>query len=284
MKTVLHIGAEAGEFEQYHFFGTRDLVYVEPDMECLEKLRKNEVKYYEANGKHMNINIIPKACSSESGQKVTFYANGSGQSSIQKPGERTTQMVGDDFSKYTVDTISLDDLINYPNFRDKLIDYLCIDVQGHESQIIMHVDPNLLNAKVSIIDVELMTDKSQYDVDSESWKNICKHLINSGFEPLLHPSGMTESFLFVNFNKLLITQESFIAIVESARDDTINDLFGSSLESDMTNKANLYASLFETGFLPITHAGGVVHCSMIDRFRKLVLSRYSAISAMQFNS
>ena len=281
MKTVLHIGAESGEFEQYHFFGTKKLLYVEPDIGCLDALRKNQKKYYDAYGKFMHIDIIPMACSSVSGQTVDLYANGSGQSSILKPGQRTIQMAGDNFQKYTVQTISLTDLIHSEFFSDQLIDYLCIDVQGHEELLLTNCSVDLLKQTISIIDVELMTDPSQYEIKTGSWKSICTHLIKAGFEPLLYPLGITESFLFVNFDNLLINKSSLIQIIESARDDTMEQLFSEIPNIDFRQKPNIYASIYESGFLPLTHAGGVIHCSMIDRFRKLVLSRYSAYAAVQ---
>lgn len=281
MKSVLHIGAESGEFDQYHLMGTKQLLYVEPDIGCLDVLRKNQIKYYEAHGKAMNIDIIPMACSSATGQSVVFYANGSGQSSILKPGQRTIEMVGDNFQKYSVQTISLTDLIQSDFFSGQLIDYLCIDVQGHEELILTNCSINILKERISIIDVELMTDPSQYEIKAGSWKDTCTHLIRAGFEPLVHPLGMTESYLFVNFDNLLLNKSDLKHIIESARDDTMDQLFAESKSSDSRQKPNMYASIFESGFLPLTHVGGVIHCSMIERFRKLVLARYSAFASMQ---
>lgn len=106
-------------------------------------------------------------------------------------------MVGDHFERYQVETISLVDL-KQSVFGDEVVNYLCIDTQGHEKSIVCSATNEYLNKRFLIIDVELMTDTSQYSIPKNNWKEVVLHLLRSGFEPLIHPHGITESYVFMN--------------------------------------------------------------------------------------
>ena len=218
----------------------------------------------------MQISVIPKACSARSGEKLTFYANGSGQSSLEKPESRTIAMVGDHFEQYTVETISLVDL-KQSTFGDSKVDYLCIDTQGHEKPIICCTDSQYLQANFTVIDVELMTDTAQYSVSPNNWKEVVLHLLRSGFEPLIHPHGITESYVFINssFNSSYIT-----SILSAIRDRLMKRFFDQNGMAIPINKCCAFSSLGDHMFLPFTHIGGSIHASQLQPFREEFIAAY----------
>jgi len=238
MKSVLHIGAADGEIEFYDKLGVDKLVYAEPDRNCLHALSIN-IRQSIDKGSQMQISVIPKACSARSGERLTFYANGSGQSSLEKPESRTISMVGDHFKQYLVETISLTDL-KQSTFGDSKVDYLCIDTQGHEKPIICGADPQYLQSNFTVIDVELMTDTAQYSVSPNNWKEVVLHLLRSGFEPLIHPHGITESYVFINssFNQFYIT-----SALSAIRDRLMKRYFDQNGMVIPVNKCCAFSSL-----------------------------------------
>jgi len=269
MKTVLHIGAAEGEIEFYSKLGVDKLVYAEPDKGCLKSLSMN-IKESIDKGTRMEVSVVPKACSARNGEKLNFYANSSGQSSLEKPESRTIDMVGDHFQQYAVETISLTELKN-SSFGRKKIDYCCIDTQGHEKAILCAADPQYLRSNFMVIDVELMTDVGQYSVSPNNWKEVVMHLIRSGFEPLIHPHGITESYVFVNSS---LNLSCFTSAISDIRDRLMKDFFakhGLDIDGEETC---IYASLGDHMFLPFTHIGGTIHASLLQPFREEFVAKY----------
>ena len=269
MKTVLHIGAAEGEIEFYSNLGVDKLVYVEPDKGCLQSLSRN-IKTSLNKGTRMEISVVPKACSSTSGKKLNFYANSSGQSSLEKPESWVIDMVGDHFQQYLVETISLTELKN-STFGSRRIDYCCIDTQGHEKAILCDVEPQYLHSNFMAIDVELITDKRQYSVSPNNWKEVTSHLIRSGFETLIHPHGITESYIFLNSS---LNLSHLTPVISAIRDRLMKKFFADhGLDVD-GEKTCIYASLGDHMFLPFTHIGGSIHSSLLQQFREQFISTF----------
>lgn len=269
MKNVLHVGAAAGEVEFYTNLGVDKLVYAEPDRTCLHALSKN-IKESINKGSRMQTIVIPKACSARSGEQINFYANGSGQSSLEKPESRTIAMVGDHFEQYVVETISLVDL-KQATFGESIVDYLCIDTQGHEKPIICSADPRYLQGNFMVIDVELMTDIGQYSISPNNWKEVVLHLLKSGFEPLIHPHGFTESYLFVNSS---LNSSYFSSLLSAIRDRLMKKFFDQNSIDIPINKIGAFSSLGDHMFLPFTHIGGSIHASQLQPFREEFVAAY----------
>jgi FkbM family methyltransferase len=273
MKAVLHIGAAEGEIEFYSNLGVDKLVYAEPDKGCLQSLSMN-IKESINKGNRMEISVVPKACSARSGEQLNFYANSSGQSSLEKPESRVIDLVGDNFQQYVVETISLTDLKN-STFGSRKIDYCCIDTQGHEKAILCAVNPQYLRSNFMVIDVELMTDVGQYSVSPNNWKEVVMHLIRSGFEPLIHPHGITESYIFINSS---LNLSYFTSAISAIRDRLMKNLFAEhGLDVD-GEKTCIYASLGDHMFLPFTHIGGTIHASLLQPFREEFVANYLSSS------
>lgn len=269
MKTVLHIGAANGEIDFYEKLGVDKLVYCEPDQKCLDILSKN-IRGSIDRHSPMHISVIPKACSATSGEKLNFYANGLGQSSLEKPQARTIAIVGDHFEQYSVETISLVDL-KQSAFGNEIVNYLCIDTQGHENAIICGADPKYLQANFMAIDVELMTDISQYSVSPSNWKEVVLHLLRSGFEPLIHPHGITESYIFVNTS---LSPSYFTSLSAAIRDGLMKKFFENNGLDIPSNKCAAFSSLGDHMFLPFTHIGGSLHATQLQPFREEFVSGY----------
>ena len=289
MENVIHIGAERGEIEFYEDIGCKNLTYAEPDKACLTKLKENASRHFQQEKRSLqNLKIIPKACSSKGGRKLKFYANGNGQSSLQEPGPRTKAMIGKEnanFEEYEVETTTLQDIYD-ESFKDSnQIDYLCIDTQGHEKAIICSTPPTFLSELFSIIDVELMTDPGQYGVDPNDWKEVVSHLINSGFTPLIHPHGITESYIFLNSKHNKWIDNVGRAIADSITRKLSKQLF--RLTPGTEGTSHTYANIGCIGdhaFLPLGITGGAVHMSQLQQFREEFIRRTSIITPHQYES
>jgi len=287
MQTVIHIGAEQGEIEFYEEVGCKNLTYAEPDKACLKKLKENASKHFQQEQRSLqNLKIIPKACSSDGNRKLKFYANGNGQSSLQEPGPRTKVMIGEEnsnFEEYEVETTTLKDIYD-ESFKDSSqIDYLCIDTQGHEKTIICSTSPTFLSESFSIIDVELMTDPGQYGVGANDWKEVVRHLIISGFTPLIHPNGITESYIFLNSKHNKWIDSIGKAIADSITRTLSQQLFNSTPKIGDTS--HTYANigcLGDHAFLPLGITGGAVHMSQLQQFREEFIRRASTITPRQY--
>ena len=269
MSTVLHIGASDGELDFYSKSGVQKLVYAEPDKVSLQSLLIN-IKKFNNQGQQLDVSVIPKACSARSGENLLFYANGSGQSSLEKPQSRVFNWVGDHFEQYLVETISLSDLKDYA-FGGETVDYLCIDTQGHEKAILCGVDPQYLRSNFKVIDVELMSDVSQYSVSQNAWKEVVTHLIRSGFQPIIHPHGITESYIFVNS---LLDSRYFTSCITAIRDRLMKNFFAQHGMNVGLDEVSVYSSLGDCMFLPFTHIGGAIHASLLQPFREEFVSNY----------
>jgi len=268
MTNVLHVGAAEGEVEFYLNLGVERLVYAEPDKTCLTELRSN-INRLNKNRSLMQINIVSKACSSVSGEKLNFFANGRGQSSLEKPESRTKQMVGDDFECYNVETISLFDL-KQSTFNNEVVNYLCIDTQGHEKPIICSCDPGWLSSNFNCIDVELMTDLNQYSIPGENWKDVVWHLLKAGFEPIIHPHGITESYMFLNKRLSINEYNKHIITIR----DTLMTKFFNQAGIKFTGGVSSFSAIGDHFFLPFTNIGGAIHASQLQPFREMFVSFY----------
>jgi len=272
MSNVLHVGAASGEIYYYDDLGVAKLVYAEPDIACLETLNNSISDYTSGNiSQSMEIVVIPKACSSQSDQSLQFYANGGGQSSLIQPGARTIEIVGDKFIEYQVLTISLLDL-KQSTFNHSVIDYLCIDTQGFEREILCSTPIDFLANHFKVIDVELMTDTLQYSVSKDNWKHVLLHLLKAGFEPIIHPQGITESYLFYNSKCDFKYIKPHIKLL---RDKFSRNVLPNTPPNDLkTLPPFLLTSLGDRHFLPFSHIGGSIHPQHLQEFRELFVSYY----------
>ena len=289
MQTVIHIGAERGELDFYEEIGCENLTYVEPDEACLIKLRKN-IELKRQNWKRLKrVKVIPKACSSEGNRTLKFYANGNGQSSLEKPTMLTKVMIGEENSNFQVqevETINLQEVYEESFKKTAQIDYLCIDTQGHEKSIICTSSPQFLSASFSIIDVEIMTGNSQYEIDRNNWIDVITHLLKSGFTPLIHPHGITESYLFINSKHDKWINNIARPIASSIAKMLTKKLYQTNKNTIKENLDHVYANLDSLGdsyFLPLGITGGAIHMQQLKDFREEFIRRSSLITPTKYD-
>jgi len=116
-----------------------------------------------------------------------------------------------------------------------------------------------------------MTDTAQYSVSPNNWKEVVLHLLRSGFEPLIHPHGITESYVFINssFNQFYIT-----SALSAIRDRLMKRYFDQNGMVIPVNKCCAFSSLGDHMFLPFTHIGGSIHASQLQPFREEFVAAY----------
>ena len=287
MRSVIHIGAADGEIDFYEEVGCKNLIYVEPDKASLVILNENVSKHLGRDDKNLQaIKVIPKACSSQGGLKLKFY-EWSRSVSLQRPGNRTKEILilgkaDPNFHEYEVETTTLMDIHHECFEKSSLIDYLCIDTQGHEKDIICTASCKFLHETFSIIDIELMTDTEQYDVHENNWKEVASHLINSGFIPLIHPNGFTESYIFLNSKHKKWIDNIAKPVAESIARKLMKELFCPRNDGLADHQYLSIGCMGDWHFLPLGITGGSVHTSHLQKFREEFIRRISLITPTQY--
>ena len=115
-----------------------------------------------------------------------------------------------------------------------------------------------------------MTDINQYAIQAGNWKDVVLHLLRSGFEPIIHPHGITESYIFLN--KRLGTNQ-YDKLINDIRDGLMTELFNYS-EVKIKGEVSSLCSIGEHNFLPFTNIGGAIHASQLQSFRQKFVSMY----------
>ncbi len=193
---VIHIGAGGikDEVIEYYSAGVKQLIYIEPEPSIINKCLStiNELKKLKKiDG--MEVIILPYAAWSEANQLITFYSNKYGQSSCKEPTPFTKAIAVDsNFLEIIVPTIEIKQLTQTEPYN-----LICIDVQGGEFEVLKTIKDGELKKLSKIVDVEIQTSHDQYIIDSSSYKNIENFFDSQGYLPLIHPSGITESYIFI---------------------------------------------------------------------------------------
>ena len=189
------------------------------------------------------------------------------------------------FNEYEVETITLQEVYEQSLKDSEVIDYLCIDTQGHEKNIVCTTPQRFLANNFSIIDVELMTSKDQYKINSSNWKAVVFHLISSGFVPLINPSGITESYIFLNKKHKKWIDNIARPLSESISRKLTSQSFISEVDRQINpNSMPHLSSLGDSGFIPLGIIGGGIHYSHIQTFHKEFIKRASLITPATFDS
>ncbi len=159
---VVDIGANVGDFSIFaSTLGASKVFSYEPDKESYGDLVSN-IK----NNNITNIEPVNKAVSNRKG-RVKFY-----RTSIN--GGNSLYHTNDTIEKTTVISITLQDIFKYHNL--KKIDFLKIDCEGSEGNIIYHT-PNYVWKNIRKISLEYHDNVSQY-----SHNIIIRTLNNNGYE------------------------------------------------------------------------------------------------------
>ncbi len=209
VNTIVEIGAHYGEdtLRFYHFFPNANIYCFEPDPRNISIIKetitdiKDRIKLYpfaisdkagtmdfyqaysELNGK---LQEKYKYIGDDKYKKLKL--NGSGASSLKK-----SNIYLKDSNVIKVDTIRLDDWFN--TNKIKHIDFLWIDVQGAEKEVIKGCN-TILN-KIKFIQIEY--GETSYE-GGLSKKETLDMMIDKGFELILdyNPNNLSGDFLFKN--------------------------------------------------------------------------------------
>ena len=213
VNTIVEIGAHYGEdtLRFYHFFPNATIYCFEPDPRNISIIKetitdiKDRIKLYpfaisdkagtmdfyqaysELNGK---LQEKYKYIGDDKYKKLKL--NNSGSSSLKK--SNRYDLINS--QKIKVNTITLDDWFNSENIKN--IDFLWIDVQGAEKEVIKGCDA-VLN-KIKFIQIEY--GETSYE-GALSKKETLDMMIDKGFELILdyNPNNLSGDFLFKNKKK-----------------------------------------------------------------------------------
>ena len=127
-----------------------------------------------------------------------------------------------------------------------------------------------------------MSDIEQYDINPNNW-DVVKHLINSGFVPLIHPHGVTESYIFVNKKHGKWIEHIAKPITESIAMNLAKRLLNANDVKDPDHFYPHATSLYNSAFMPLGITGGSIHGSQLSSFRTEFVRRAAMITPAQFD-
>ena len=133
LRLVLDIGANIGSYTKHILYETKSkVISFEPQEKCMEGL--NELK--ENFGDRLE--IINKAVSNISGKMEIYYGEeGSELASLSKDVNLVNYVGESNVNFKIVDTISIDDFIANYNIASEKIDFIKIDVEGFEKEVLL---------------------------------------------------------------------------------------------------------------------------------------------------
>lgn len=162
---IFDIGASNGIFSKK--YSQTALIY------AFEPNKTNIIKLKENCGNINNYNIIEKAISDKEGVVEFFEANYTNSSSLLPFTNEVTKWKYSTPNKdmlktqsiYKVNTIRLDTFIEQENYHNMIIDFIKIDTQGHDLNVIKSLGKYIKNVReilceVQITNFELYKDQS----------------------------------------------------------------------------------------------------------------------------
>lgn len=192
IKTILDIGANVGQFalEIRSSFPQMFILCIEPNSDCESHLRNLGLNY-----------II--CCPSDSKTTKKFYRmksdpTGTGHSLYK---ENTYHYEGENLLIQEIQTDTMDSILEQSSFNNLSFDFIKLDTQGSELDILKGSSKLLTNAKIILAE----TDVSNYNQGCPTQKDVIEFMQKNGFgvdcviEDHITPKGKTiqQDLLFI---------------------------------------------------------------------------------------
>jgi FkbM family methyltransferase len=203
---IFDIGASNGIFSKKYSHNA--IVY------AFEPNKTNIVKIRENCGHISNYNIIEKAVSDIEGEVDFYEANYTNSSSLLpftdevskwKNPTTTTPMLKT-VNTYKVCTMCLDNFIEQENLQNTTIDFIKIDTQGHDLNVIKSLGKYIKNVREILCEVQI----TNFDLykDQSTKNDLISHMKENNFEirkvqPWSHNQEENIWFINKNFNTFL---------------------------------------------------------------------------------
>lgn len=184
MKTLIEVGAFDGKDSlEYHSKGYRVFTF-EPKRDLFEAL-KNKTEHLE------NYTVIQKAVCLVDGKTQFNICNEGGASSILpfRSNEELIQSWSEDRKdiwysgeSYEVETIRLDTFIEEYQLTDTIIDFIHIDAQGVDLEVLKSLGKYIQNVSEGVVETVIQKEKSIYvNQEENTLENVQKFLESNGF-------------------------------------------------------------------------------------------------------
>jgi FkbM family methyltransferase len=185
MKLLIEVGAYDGSDSlNYNRQGYRVFTF-EPKRDLYENLVNN------TRGLE-NYTVIPKAVCLTNGKTMFNICKRGGASSILefRPEEELNKHWSSNRSdihysgiSYEVETIRLDTFIEENNLQDSIIDFLHIDAQGVDLEVLKSLGKYIKNLQAGVVETVIEEQKSIYLNQSENtYENVKTFLLSNGFK------------------------------------------------------------------------------------------------------
>ena len=205
MKTLIEVGAfDGSDSLRYHNEGYQVFTF-EPKKDLYENL-VNRTKHLK------NYKVIPKAVCSQNGKTTFNICQAGGASSILpfKTNDELNKYWGHNRTdihysgeSYEVETTRLDTFIEEYGLQNTMIDFLHIDAQGVDFQVLKSTGIYISNVLAGVLETVIKEEKSIYINQSENiLSNIQLYLETNGFKiSKIENNDPTECEYNIYFNR-----------------------------------------------------------------------------------
>lgn len=203
-KLLIEVGSYDGE-DSLSFYKKGYKVYTFEPNQCLYEKLKNKTFGLP------NYTVFPKAVCLNDGITQFNICKSGGASSILKfkPDEELNKIWSSErwdlhYSgvSYEVETIRLDTFFEQNNLQDKVIDYLHIDAQGVDLDVLTSLGKYIKNVKAGVVETVKDQEKSIYIDQVNTLDRVREYLIFNGFKiSLIESNDPTFCEYNVHFSK-----------------------------------------------------------------------------------
>ncbi len=206
MKTMIEVGAFDGSDSLKMYNQGYRVFTFEPEIKLYNALKEKTANLE-------NYTVIQKAVCLTNGKTQFNVCKEGGASSILKFksdkelidnwGNARTDIHYSGLS-YEVNTIRLDTFIEENNLQDTIIDYIHIDAQGVDLEVLMSLGKYINNIKRGVVETVMTTVKSIYeDQDINTFTNVANFLNDNGFKIInIQSNDVTNCEYNIFFEKL----------------------------------------------------------------------------------
>lgn len=211
LKIILDIGANIGSYSEYLLNNTDSkVVAFEPQIKCHESLDRLKIKF------ESRFQIVKKAVSDKSGYSdIYFGEEGSELASLSLEVNSVDYVGASNINSQKVELISIDEYLKNTSEKFENIDFIKIDVEGYEKEVLLGMSDLLKTNPPKFIQIEhnhhhLFRGHTMFQFGQILDKYICFQILpyNKGLIKRELTKNLSNIFMYSNF--LFIRSDIFL--------------------------------------------------------------------------